>query len=254
MAEAGLTCDGKAVGSAEAAQRFFRQMCDQYRPGDIVDPDSRDHVCLLWLIEGHPHRADLCPAGVDAFCVHLNSAIGYSGNATGFSVIATGSNGRAVPFSIPKALSGLESTPAEQAHSAFRHAIEYQVSFWRQQNFREGILRCPVFGDVLTTANTHIDHDPPFKILVEGFLLQSALAIADVPMHDADNGCVPVWLPKEPVLSAWRQFHWQHMRLQFVSIAGHHELGRVRRVAEAKEKEEEKRKHAAQDVFGRMRS
>ncbi len=242
MAEAGLYFyeDGVRVDikNTETAQHFFRQLCDKYKPGDLIDTDSRDHVLLCWLIEGHPHRDELCPDGVDMFCIHRNSDIGYLGDATGFSVIATGSNNRPVPFNINKALRGMESTLEEQIRTAFRHAIEYQVSHWRKQVFRDG-LRCPVFGDLLTRANTHVDHDPPFEVLVEQFFVTEKLQLKDVSMSDPDN----IWLPEEPVLSAWRAYHWTNMRLQLVSIAGHYELGRRRR-------EQEK----SASVFGGLRA
>jgi len=228
------------------ALAFFKGIAYAHKPLTPIPKDSTGHAWLMWLIEGHYAYAEMCPKGVEYFHVHRNSDIGFYGDARGFSVVATGA-GHSCAFSYKQALKGVPKSASEKVRIAFRHAIEYQVSYWRQQNFREGLL-CPVFNRPLRLGDAHADHDPPFANLVENFCTQQHLTAEMIQIEDSWNEKQHVsWQLSEPLLSAWRAYHWQNMRLQFVSVSGHLELDHRRR-------EQKRQQERAQDVFKSMRS
>jgi hypothetical protein len=217
------------VRTKDQGLAFFRGIAYAHTPLVPIAVNSPSHAWLLWLMQGHYNYAELCPRGVDHFHVHRNSDLGYGkpgpNDHRGFSVTAVGATA-AREFSYKQALEGVPKDVSEKRRIAFRHAIEYQVSHWTQQNFRGGI--CPVFGTVLQQSDVQIDHDPPFAELVRLFCEQQYFRLEDIAVEDTWTGSSYVWLLKEPLLSLWRKFHWTNMCLRFVSTAGHLELDRRR--------------------------
>ena len=222
------------VRMKEDALTFFRDIAKSFEPNAWIPVDSGEHAWLVWLLSGHPDRDNICPHGPVAFSVYLNSDIGHLGDGRGFAVLNRGAT-RLMRFGFDRALLGIHGTPRGQVQSAFRHAIEDQVSAFRAARFREGVFRCPVFGTPLVSGGFHVDHDPPFVQLMDTFLAQTGLSLGDIQMTDRDVGGHQVWLPLEPVCGLWQRFHYEHARLQFVSIDGHVELTRRRKLAESDE-------------------
>jgi hypothetical protein len=219
------------VKTQKDGEAFFRAMSSFHTLRTPINTSSADHAWLLWLVQGHHAYAEMCPAGVDHFQVYQNSDIGYKGTARGFAVVATGSRGYPREFSFKRALLGEPKDDAEKIRIAFRKAIQDQVSFWKQTNFRSG-LRCPVFGNELQFGATHADHDPPFKNLVLSFCRDHKVLPENISVEDAQVGKKQQWTLKEPWLSAWGEYHRLNARLQLVSIEGHLELDRQRREKE----------------------
>lgn len=226
---------------------FFRGIAYAHTPLVPIPTASADHAWLVWLIEGHYFYDQMCPIGVDHFIVHRNSDIGFQGDDRGFSVMASGA-AHPREFGYKQALKGVPKSANEKVRIAFRHAVEYQISHWRQQNFRDG-LRCPVFNRPLHLGDVHVDHDPPFALMVENFCAQQRLTTEMIEAEDSWNEKRRVfsWQLPEPLLSAWRAYHWQNMRLQFVSVSGHLELDHRRR-------EQERKQARYQDVFQKLRA
>jgi hypothetical protein len=214
------------VKTQPQALDFFRTIAFEHGLGAIPREDA-DHEWLAWLVEGHYAYKELCPVGIDYFVVHRNCDIGFKGDDLGFGVVSIGARGFARPFSVKQALLGVPKNEEEKRRLAFRNAIEDDVSEWSKWHWRP-VMQCAVFGGVLEPARVHVDHDPPLQTLVEEFCRQQFKTPTQFDVEDTQTG----WQLQEPVRSQWRQFHWYNARLQFVSIEGHLELDRRRRLAE----------------------
>lgn len=222
------------VKTQKQGLKFFRTIASEHERHKPIPRDCADHEWLCWLLEGHYGYREMCPAGIDYFVVHRNSDIGYRGNALGFGVVSIGANGFVRPFSFRQALLGLPKDTEERVRIAFRHAIEDDVTEWGRRNFRSDMV-CPVFGVPLEAGRFHIDHDPPFKDILGSFCRESGKRYADFESEVVDvfSGVKQELDLKEPLRSQWRHFHWYNACFQFVSVEGHLELDKRRRLVEA---------------------
>jgi hypothetical protein len=212
------------VKTEQQGKSFFRNMCEYYEPSHIIDVESADHAWLMWLIQGFYDYTELCPAGVDGFVVHQNNQIGYSGDARGFSVLATGCNGRAVPFSYGKALRGVPDSAEGRVILAFRQAVQS-----RRDLHRSGVppgARCPENGDLLTPANLCVEPDPPLFLLAEEFCVGDWKS-AEHTLENEEE------LVKESFAKGWLAYYDSRVSHVFLSVAGAYERRRRQREAYA---------------------
>ena len=78
------------VRMREDALMFFRNIAKSYEHGQWIPVGSYDHRALDWLFSGHPSRDEVCPTGVQAFCVLVNNK-GLVNNSKGTSATVAGS-------------------------------------------------------------------------------------------------------------------------------------------------------------------
>jgi len=212
------------VKTEQQAKTFFRNMCEYHEPSHIIDVDSADHAWLLWLIQGFYDYEELCPAGVDAFVVHQNDQIGYYGDARGFSVLATGCNGRSVPFSYGKALRGVPEKAEGRVILDLRRATRS-----RREALKAALTpgeRCPENGDLLTAANLCVESNPPLFILAETFCVGD-WKDAERLLNDDDEAVAASFV------RSFLDYYDSHASHVFLSVAGAYERRRRQREAHA---------------------
>ncbi|HLE05409.1 MAG TPA: DCL family protein [Anaerolineales bacterium] len=190
----------------QAAQQAVRAVLWRYQPGDIVQND--DAAFLLDLLRLHPHAQQKLGAGVHSFQVEAQ------GRSRGFWL--TRLDGSRTDFSYRACLA--PPTREAQALAGLRWAVRPQVETFRESAFEKtATLTCPVSGETLAPGNSHVDHDPPFRNLVDAFLQDIGRELGSLLVLPTLDGETITELVEPDVIEAWQRFHAWHASLRIVS-------------------------------------
>jgi hypothetical protein len=168
---------------------------------------GEDERFLADLILLHAEAEQKIGVGVRSFQVEQN------GPTRGFWI--TRIDGSRTDFSFIACLT--PRTPEREALDAMRWAIRDQVVAFRAAKLNPSGNVCEVTGTPITPADAHVDHEPPFRVLVADFLAQWSVALADVRvMPTADRETVTV-LADASLRVAWQEYHRANAGLRLVS-------------------------------------
>ena len=197
-----LAIGHRTYATKKAAAEACRLVLYRYSPGESVSP--ADHLFLLDLLDLHPEGGEKAGAGVASFQVEQN------GPTRGFWL--TRVDGSRTDFSFLACLT--PPSRERQALTAFRTAIMDQIATFRATNTD---WTCPITGDHLTRATAHIDHDPPFVVLVDAFLRECGVELGQVEVMPTTDGSTMTRFADRDLASAWSDFHRANARLRAVS-------------------------------------
>jgi hypothetical protein len=184
-----------------------REILHAHKPGEAVT-NADDIDFLLSVFEGHSEWDTKQGAGVRSIsvmrnqynkCFQINRV---DGSSTDISFVHSITN----------------RTPLADIRKACRDAIRPDVVQYRKENVVYGVTTCPITGETLTEANTHIDHyDLPFDAMFRLWAERYDVAYLHARVNEsADNSVVTRFTDPE-LVNDFRQFHAQHSRLRAVS-------------------------------------
>ncbi len=131
-------------------------------------------------------------------------------------------NGDRCPFSYLRAIDGDKG--ARDTRMAFRSAIANQIhAFKKSQTVSPGMLRCSASGDVAAWNEVDVHHDPPFNVLLEGFLESCDVELKEIQITvDFEN----IELKDESLKESWQNYHEEKASLAVVKKSQHDLLHR----------------------------
>lgn len=186
-----------------------------YKEGETLN--MFDHLFMADLLQFHSSAEQKIGCGVASMFVKTNPV--YGGNTRGFWL--TREDGTSTDFSFLECIS--PSSQIKKVKSAFRTAIEpFTMQF--KCDFFEGkpgrITTCEYTGEIITIANSHVDHKPPttFEKLFTDFIEQFHVDVESValigPSHD---NVLQDELVDDELKQAWIQYHNEHAVLRVIS-------------------------------------
>ena len=178
-------------------------------PGDVIR--GLDRAFLRALLDRHPNACEKIGPGVRS--IRVRAADSPYGPGKCFEVVRK--DGTREDFSYLKCLG--DRNAERDRYEAFRHAVRDQIEDARAHAFaRPGPRKCPVTGESVTPATSHVDHAKPwtFKRLVETFLRKRSLAVLDVAL----TGDEVKRIADEKLRAAWCAFHRRRATLRVVSV------------------------------------
>lgn len=189
----------------EAAKRFCQELLHKYPPGERLSGD--DDMDVYCLFKHHPEFQEKRGAGVLYFTVEH----AFRGTKCFFVHREDGSS---TDFSFMTCIYG--SSKAQDFRKACREAVFTDIMNFRRTHLLPGSV-CPITGEVLTEANTHVDHAPPFtfEAIVQQFVVDEKINIngADIPKSD---GFVTKFGDSE-LARKFREYHNARANLRLVS-------------------------------------
>lgn len=203
--------------SKKEAGDFVRSILYRYPIGQCVADDDAEFLADLLAL--HPEAPLKIGCGVRFFSVEQNEC------SRGFWLTRT--DGSRTDWSFLSCLT--PPTPETEARAGFRTAIRPQVAEFRAQfESAPEQRRCPITGDVLTTANIHIDHETTFEDLLDSFLRESGLALEEISVKPTIDGSTTTELANDNLKLQWADFHRRNARLRAVSVRANLSILRLR--------------------------
>lgn len=212
MAGKQIELAGQVFLTQDAARKRIQAMLGGYRPGQTVN--AFDSALLADLVQRHPSAAHKIGSGIAGFRVEKNPE--YPG-AKCFILLRT--DGTRTDFSYTECL---RQTPHKQkVTSAFRGAIDSDILKFKQAQFDAagGRLHCPITGEPLQFAGTHVDHVPPdtFANLLADFLTGEGVDLAELAVKPSADNTYSDRLCDAALESRWIEFHRFNAVLRVVS-------------------------------------
>jgi Arc/MetJ family transcription regulator len=138
-----------------------------------------------------------------------------------FRVVRT--DGTGTDFSYSHCVRGRTPGRKQEVSQAFRRAVRFDLYKARDRFFAEhrdagGLIACAVTGVRIRPDEGHMDHRPPltFEVIVTTFLEGRGLSLEDVPLTDGRDEQVSPELTDDALAEAFRQYHGNLARLDFV--------------------------------------
>lgn len=189
-----------------AARAAIQSVLYRYGIGTTVAAD--DAAFLADVLNRHPERDAKIGVGVASFQVEQNLG------SRGFWLTRT--DGTRTDWSFLSCLT--PPTPVQEAKAAFRTEIRDQIRAFRAHAFSGSAPRCPITGDVLTANDTaHVDHDPPFDVLLDGFLRSQHVDLSQISVEPTCDEETDTRLTDRQLARDWSTYHHAHARLRVVS-------------------------------------
>jgi hypothetical protein len=180
-----------------------------------------DSTFILSLLQHHPEAAEKIGPGM----THISIEPAYKATRC-FYVNRT--DGQRIDFSYAKCLS--PSSRSKDLKAALRRAVDDDVRAFRRQALSTNPPpTCPIYGEVLTADNAHVDHEFPltFKALSEAFIEARGIDLQTEPLtwpDDANDSSVR--LGSAETEQAWREFHRTKAKLRLLSAKANLALGK----------------------------
>lgn len=196
------------------AKVFFKAMLNRYRPGErLSDEDGLDVAALL---ERHTEYADKVGCGVSHFEVMMTKH-----GTQCFRIVRT--DGSGTDFSYLHCISGHPPSRKQEVSQAFRDAVRFDIyrardNFFTTQEGVDGLVPCAETGELIAREQGHMDHRPPmtFEVIVTTFLCGRGLSLDDVPLTTGADEQVSPEVTDEMLREAFRGYHTQVAKLDFV--------------------------------------
>ena len=137
---------------------------------------------MLALLEGHPERDQKIGVGVQRFFVDRD---GFGGRC--FWLERT--DGSSTDFSFKSCITA--PVHVNEVRMALRQLVTAQVMAFRDSAFAfTTTVPCAITGQLITTAEAHVDHRPPdqFFVLVERFLAECGVPVDSVAIAPTKDG------------------------------------------------------------------
>jgi hypothetical protein len=197
----------------KAAREALQKILYAYRPGQRV---TEEHgLFLADVLFLHPEFEDKAGCGVTHFTVEQNEG------SVGFWLHRP--DGTKTDWSFYSCLD--PPTAEDDALKGFRSAVRSQIEDFKTEiNYA---APCPITNRPLLEDDVHIDHQVPFRKLVEDFLATRGLALRDVTVVPTIDGQTTTVLADAALRDAWRTYHQTHAVLRAVSAEAN--LGLLRR-------------------------
>ena len=189
----------------EARIRAIKDEVPMYRP-----LDAQDEKFVRAFFAWHPTKAERIAGAVAIHVVR-----GLCANDRRFAFYLA--DGTAVDASYRKPLKALTGIDhhRDSVLAAMRDVAHRQAWEWAEHEF----------GDVAYMGTNHVHHEPPFKELVERFLLQEKASFADITLRDED-GLFGSKLTEDWRVR-WEMFHLEHAGYELLDEDDHTERHRV---------------------------
>jgi Protein of unknown function (DUF3223) len=196
------------------ATAFFKDMLNRYRPGErLTDEDSLDVASLL---ERHSEYITKVGCGVAHFEIMMTEH-----GTQCFRIVRT--DGSGTDFSFRHCISQRDPTRKQEVSQAFRRAVRIDLykardSFFAAHKDSAGLVACAVTGERIARHQGHMDHRPPmtFEVIVTTFLCGRGLSLDGVPLSTGRDEQVSPEVIDEALCEAFRSYHAQTARLDFV--------------------------------------
>lgn len=200
-----FTIGGLQFGS----QKALREYCRALLYARTIEPEGQKF--LLDLLQRHPEAEEKIGVGVSEFYVDGNEW----GNRC-FHVKRI--DGSRSDFSFESCIK--PPTPAQDAVKGFREAVKDQIFAFKDRSFAAtAMVPCAITGSPVHEANAHVDHRPPetFLALVNRFVTQEGIALADVRVNDTVDLSTVTQLADAALAARWQAFHAANAVLQITS-------------------------------------
>lgn len=199
------------------ATAFFKEMLNRYRPGDRVsDEDSLDVASLL---ERHTEYVVKVGCGVSHYEV-----IRTQHGTQCFRIVRI--DGTGTDFSYPHCISQRVPTRKQEVSQALRQAVRFDLykardSFFAAHSDGDSLVACAVTAERIGRDQGHMDHRPPmtFEVIVTTFLAGRGLSLDKVPLSTGQDDQVSPEVTDDALCEAFRAYHRDVARLDFVKIA-----------------------------------
>lgn len=106
--------------------------------------------------------------------------------------------------------------PETKTSQAFRQVVRPQILQFKDD--LEWPRRCALTDVLIERDAAHADHIVPFRVLLDNFLTDLGLTLADLPTVEQDDGETSRTLQNTDVARQWYEYHAKHARLQAVSV------------------------------------
>jgi hypothetical protein len=123
----------------------------------------------------------------------------------------------ATEFSTRKCIA--EEAPLTQFSSACRTAIIDQILAFKKQNFdnRWSSVSCELTNTSVTYESCHVDHEPPFREIVDRFIREEGLDPASIEITAGGDGSTCDRFVDSEMTSRFAAFHLKNARLRIVA-------------------------------------
>ena len=104
-----------------------------------------------------------------------------------------------------------------EALIAMRQIIDPQITTFRKsvnRQLKKKPMRCPISNDFLEASMFHIDHQYPFKNLVEEWCREEHVDLERVDVHCRGTKC---YFRDTDLAERWFDYHMMHAQLQVLS-------------------------------------
>ena len=198
---------GESFRSKAALKRRVQSILN-----DRLGPTSiDDHCFLVELFQRHPSYEQKRGQGIVMIRVVL--AMPYRTRCFEIERI----DGTTTDISYLECLT--PSTVFDWFPAACRTAVVSQIQAAKDAAFGDATyIACPITGQRIDRRRAHVDHAPPwtFDAIVEAFIDQSVIDIAQVAFVDVDGGTESKFADVE-LEEAFAEFHRKHATLRVVS-------------------------------------
>lgn len=128
----------------------------------------------------------------------------------------------------------LGATPAlAEFRNACRLAVKDVTQAYCDKTFdragREGLLRCPVTGELFSRETAHVDHDEPwpFRTIVDEFIRREGIDVHTVMYDGFEHGSTFITLRDQALTHRFVEFHNSVASLRVMSRAANLSRSRV---------------------------
>lgn len=182
---------------------------EKYSAGDSLGED--DFLFIRSLLDLHSESAAKVGCGVASIQIQKNST-----NPKYREFWITRKDGTRTEFSYIHCLES--KSPEENAQMAMRNAVEPQIIAFRDSEFSgRQRVQCALSGKAVSSAESEVDHEIPFRKLVDDFLREEGIALGSVQVNATRDGETATLLADNEFCKRWCDFHQKHARLRIVT-------------------------------------
>jgi hypothetical protein len=186
---------------------YVRVVFSRYEDGSaLVDDDAKIIAALLaW----HPRAKQKIGAGIRDIVVRQNPE--WGGKCKTFWVRRI--DGTETDFSYRQCLS--PSSPWSDFCAACRNAVVGQVLDFRDRYFAvqagpDGKCACQLTRERVGKNESHVDHSPPFNLLVKDFVARECIDIHAVELTGHEDGAFTIEFKDDCLRERWCAYHRAH--------------------------------------------
>jgi hypothetical protein len=200
---------GRTFATIGAAKLAVREILNSWPTGSPLTGEA--DVLVRDLLSRHPEAALKIGCGVESIGIR---PVVEQYASRGFWITRT--DGSGTDFSYLKCFS--PPTRAAEAKEGFRTAVRPQIRDFRDLVFANGLVVCPITGEVLTETTCQVDHEPPltFEALVKDFL--GDIDPAEVDVNPTEDGSTVTRIADPEIEKLWQNYHRTYAKLRVVSI------------------------------------
>ncbi len=212
--------------TVEIAGRTFKSMAKvadhiRFIVGRYVDYESLDNEdveFMLAILERHPRASEKIGCGV--ISMHIESTMEFGGRSRGFWLLRN--DGTGTDFSWRKCLRMKPVGHDANVRSALRAIVASDVATYKHALFggladKDGLVRCPKTGRMITFDESQVDHVEPFAVLVDRWLAECGLTYDAIEVIGFGDGQAVKMLKDSSLASRFRLWHNSHAQLRIIA-------------------------------------